>query len=238
VDAVLALPRFKSHQLTTLTGAVKLLYGYLPGTLKAEYHLHTGKNLDTFAELLCDLYATFPPVFNLMDAIVAMEGNGPRHGNPRHLGLILASDSGTALDFVMADLVGMDPLRISTIRKASGRGLGPSGWGEIQMQGVPRDAVRCRDFLRPDAHQLRYVPEFFLSAAQRVVASRPFIDPQLCKSCGICVTNCPSHAIQSRHDAPPTIRSSRCIRCYCCQELCPAGAVQVRRPFLRRFTRR
>jgi uncharacterized protein (DUF362 family) len=34
VDAVIGLSRFKTHQLTTITGAVKLLYGYIPGTLK------------------------------------------------------------------------------------------------------------------------------------------------------------------------------------------------------------
>jgi uncharacterized protein (DUF362 family)/Pyruvate/2-oxoacid:ferredoxin oxidoreductase delta subunit len=238
VDAVIALPRFKTHQLTTITGAVKLLYGYLPGTQKAEYHLHTGKNLATFSELLCDLYATFPPTFTLMDAIVAMEGNGPRHGIPHHLGLIVTGKSGTALDFVMAHLTGFDPLRIPVIQKAAEREIGPASWEEIEMLGEPRESILCSDFLPPDAHLMRYVPEFFLSAAQRLVAARPVIDPRTCRSCGICVANCPSRAIQRQEDAPPVIQHSRCIRCYCCQELCPADAIRVHLPPLRRIIRR
>ncbi len=238
VDAVIALPRFKTHQLTTITGAVKLLYGYLPGTMKAEYHLHTGKRTAIFAELLCDLYATFPPRFTLMDAIVAMEGNGPRRGVPRRLGLILSGESGTAVDYLMADLVGLDPLRVPVIRQAAERGLGPASLEEIEVWGEDPEGIRCDDFLPPDAHHLKYVPEFFLSAAQRLVAARPVIDSRQCTSCGTCMTNCPSHAITGRTGSPPVIQASRCICCFCCQELCPSGAVQVRLPLLRRIIRR
>jgi uncharacterized protein (DUF362 family)/Pyruvate/2-oxoacid:ferredoxin oxidoreductase delta subunit len=238
VDAVLALPRFKTHQLTTITGAVKLLYGYIPGTMKAEYHLHTGKKVATFAELLCDLYVSFPPTFNLMDAIVAMEGNGPRHGHPRHLGLVLSGPSGTALDYVMADLVGFDPLRIPSIAKAAERCIGPAKLQEIEVLGEGMENVRCHDFLPPDAHRLRYVPEFFLSAAQMLAAARPVINSSRCRSCGVCVTNCPTHAIRIREGKPPVISGPRCIRCFCCQELCPSNAVEIRRPLLRRLLQR
>jgi uncharacterized protein (DUF362 family)/Pyruvate/2-oxoacid:ferredoxin oxidoreductase delta subunit len=238
VNAVIALPRFKTHQLTTITGAVKLLYGYLPGTLKGEYHLHTGKNITTFAELLCDLYATFPPTFTLMDAIVAMEGNGPRHGTPRHLGLILSSNSGTAIDYLMADFTGFNPLAIPVIRKAAERGMGPAGLDEIEVLGETSGDLRCSDFLHPDAHRLRYVPEFCLSAAEHLVAARPVIDSSKCRACGVCVANCPSRAIQERAGSSPIIRTSRCICCFCCQELCPADAIRVRLPLLRRIIRR
>jgi uncharacterized protein (DUF362 family)/ferredoxin-like protein FixX len=238
VDAVIGLPRFKTHQLTTITGAVKLLYGYLPGSLKAEYHLHTGKNVHTFAELLCDLYATFPPVFSLMDAVVAMEGNGPRHGSPRHLGLILASPSSGALDYVMSYVAGFDPMRIPTVAKAAERGLGPGGLQGIEICGEPLEALRCHDFCPPDAHRIRYVPEFLFSAAQAVLAARPVINPLRCRSCGVCELNCPSRAIFRQKDASFSIHSSRCIRCFCCQELCPEGAVEIYHPFLRRVLKK
>ena len=235
VDAVIGLSRFKTHQLTTITGAVKLLYGYIPGSLKAEYHLHTGKKIDTFAELLCDLYATFPPTLSLMDAVIAMEGNGPRHGVPRTLGLILSSPSAPALDWVIADIVGFKPLNIPTIQKAAERGMGPTSLEEIDIVGEELEMVRCDDFSPPDAHKLRYVPEFFLSAVQSVIAAYPAINPIRCRRCGICVQNCPSQAIRGRPRGVPSIRSSRCIRCFCCQELCPEGAVEVQLPALRRL---
>ncbi len=238
VDAVIALPRFKTHQLTTITGAVKLLYGYLPGTMKAEYHLHTGKKIATFAELLCDLYATFPPTFTFMDAIVAMEGNGPRHGHPHQAGILLSGASGPAIDFVMSDLAGFNPSRIPVLRTAAERGLGPARWEEIEMCGEPRERLSCRNFLPPDAHRLLYVPEFFISAAQRFVAARPIIDPQRCRACGICVANCPAHAITGRSNYPPIIQDSRCICCFCCQELCPSNAIHVQLPLLRKIIRR
>jgi NAD-dependent dihydropyrimidine dehydrogenase PreA subunit len=166
-----------------------------------------------------------------------MKGNGPRHRALRHLGLILSCSSGLALDFVIADLVGFDPLQIPSIRNAADRGLGFAGIDEVESLGNANGNIRYTDFLPPVVHTLCYVPEFFLSAAQQPAAARPVIDPSRCRACGVCVKNCPAHAIRVRRNTP-VVSSYHCIWCFCCQELCLANAVTVRFSLLRRMLRR
>jgi uncharacterized protein (DUF362 family) len=108
-DVIIGLPKLKTHNLTYYTGAVKLLYGYVPGLFKTEYHLHTANDINLFADLLLDIYETYPPALTLMDAIVGMEGAGPSNGKPRKIGLILSSKSCTALDYVAVTIAGFDP---------------------------------------------------------------------------------------------------------------------------------
>ena len=81
-DAIVSLSKFKTHQFTLATGAVKNCFGYIPGVAKAEYHLNTGMDQGRFAALLLDLYLARPPVLSVMDAVIGMEGNGPSNGTP------------------------------------------------------------------------------------------------------------------------------------------------------------
>lgn len=235
VDAVIALPKFKTHQLTGATGAVKLLYGYVPGVTKAEYHLHAGRDIRTFSELLLDIWETLPPALTVMDAIVGMEGAGPRNGRPRQIGVVLAGESGPAIDMVAATIAGMDPRAIPTVQAAAGRGLGPAGMDEVDLAGVTVEEVVVSDFKPANPAYMQKIPPMFFSAAQRLFAARPVIDARRCTGCGTCAASCPPGAMTMGGDRIPRIDSSRCIRCYCCQELCPAGAVEIGVPLLRRI---
>lgn len=233
-DAVIAVPKLKTHQFTVYTGAVKLLYGYLPGVTKAEYHLHVGQDRERFAELLLDVHACRPPEFAVMDAVVGMEGNGPTHGSPRHVGAILASRSCTALDYAAASLVGIDPGTIPACRLAGERGIGPSSPEEVAFVGNGADLV-CAPFALPESQAFAGIPLPLVRVARRLFASRPVIDPASCVRCGRCAENCPPGAIAWTRGSLPAIDARACIGCFCCQELCPAGAVGVRRPLARRL---
>jgi Pyruvate/2-oxoacid:ferredoxin oxidoreductase delta subunit len=169
-----------------------------------------------------------------MDAIVGMEGNGPTHGSPRHVGAILASRSCTALDYVAASLVGIDPGTIPTCALAAARGIGPSSPGEVGILGDGTD-LTCAPFALPESYSFGRVPRPLIRVARRLFASRPAIDPSVCVRCGRCAENCPPGAIAWTPGALPAIDANACIGCFCCQELCPAGAVGVHRPLARRF---
>jgi uncharacterized protein (DUF362 family)/Pyruvate/2-oxoacid:ferredoxin oxidoreductase delta subunit len=236
-DAVIAIPKFKTHQFTGFTGAVKLLYGYVPGVTKAEYHLHAGRDVGMFAELLLDIWETLPPALTIMDAVVAMEGAGPRHGHPRQMGVVLAGQSGPAIDMVAATIAGMDPLAMPTVRRAAERGLGPAGMDEIELLGVPADDMVVSDFQPAHPAWISKIPPLFFSAAQRMFTARPVIDEARCTGCGTCVASCPPGAMAMGRGRIPRIDTQYCIRCYCCQELCPAGAVEVGVPLIRRILR-
>lgn len=233
-DAIVSLSKFKTHQLTLLTGAVKNCFGYIPGVAKAEYHLHTGQDPRRFAALLLDLYLARPPVLSVMDAVLGMEGNGPSNGTPREVGLLLAAPHAPDLDYVEALLMGFDPLEVPTVAEAAERGLGPRSAAELEVLGVPVDEARMPDFKRPAAHALARIPAPLLAAVSRLFAVRPRVDAERCRRCGACVENCPPGAIEVT-DGVPRIRTADCIRCFCCQELCPADAIVVDRPLVRRL---
>ncbi len=227
-DVVIGLPKLKTHGFMFYTGAVKLLYGYLPGMRKVEYHLHAGKRLDDFAELLLDIAETLPPALTIMDAVTAMEGNGPSHGTPRQVGLLLASPSVYALDFVGTHLIGLDPLGVPTVGAAAARGLGPKALGEITLHGADPADVRVADFVpAPTLKGSGIMPLWIADLSSWLFAPRPVIDAARCIKCGKCAGHCPPHAITHLRGAVPTINLKPCLRCFCCHELCPEGAVRI-----------
>ena len=233
-DRVIVLPKLKTHQLTFYTGAVKVLFGYIPGLLKAEHHLHTGHDPETFSDLLLDLHAALPPTLAVMDGVVGMEGQGPSNGNPREVGLILASESCTALDLVACSIIGLEPSAVPTVRKAGERGAGPRNLGEVEILGEPVDAVRVPGFGKPRTMILGRIPSPVFHAIGHLLGSRPAVSPVRCISCGRCAEACPPKAIRWAKGEIPSIRYRHCIRYYCCQELCPQGAVEVAYPWIRR----
>jgi Pyruvate/2-oxoacid:ferredoxin oxidoreductase delta subunit len=237
-DKVIVVPKLKTHQLTYYTGAVKILYGYIPGLLKAEYHLHTGTDAETFSDLLLDLHSALPPTLAVMDAVIGMEGQGPSNGNPREVGLVLASESCPALDMVACSVIGFDPAKIPTVRKAGERGVGPRDLGEVLVSGEPLEDVRVRDFEMPGTMLAARIPPFLVRTAGNLLGSRPEIRRGRCISCGRCAEACPPKAIRWAKGEVPSIRYRHCIRCYCCQELCPQGAVEVAYPWIRRVLAR
>ncbi len=231
-DVIISLPKLKTHQFVYYTGAVKTLYGFLPGLKKAEYHRHVGKNIAQFAELLLDIYETFPPALTIMDAVVGMEGQGPSSGTPRQVGLLLASRSGTALDYVMTELIGLHPLDVPTVRAAAVRGIGPKRLGEITLFGAALDAVRVPNYQQALTMKASLLPHWLANLSSWLFATRPCITPAKCLRCGKCAEVCPPHAIAFRKGTLPRIDHPHCLRCYCCHELCPADAIRVAPPLV------
>ena len=52
-DGIISLGKFKTHQLTRLTGAIKNQFGCIPGLLKAEYHVKLPDPFDFSKMLVC-----------------------------------------------------------------------------------------------------------------------------------------------------------------------------------------
>lgn len=75
-DKIINVPKIKTHVMTIYTGAVKNLFGIVPGNYKAQYHLKFGDIRD-FSDMLIDLCQFAKPVLTVMDAVIGMEGYGP-----------------------------------------------------------------------------------------------------------------------------------------------------------------
>lgn len=229
-EVIVNLPKFKTHYLTTLTGAIKNLYGAIPAGLRTQYHGQYNK-LAEFNQVLVDIFSVAEPHLTLMDGIVAMEGAGPAGGTLRNLGLVLASRDAVALDAVVARIMGLDPFQVGAIRFAHERGLGSANLSAIQVVGEALEAVAVRDFKLPPLPAGEIVgraPRFLTSFVTRQLVVRPRVVRARCTGCRACAEMCPTGAAQV-HKGKARIARALCIRCMCCHEACRFGAIVLTR---------
>ena len=237
-DAIINLPKMKTHGMARLTGCVKNLYGCITGVRKAELHFRLQRT-EMFMEMLIDLADTVRPVFNIVDAVVAMEGSGPRNGDLRPVGLLLAGRDPFAVDTVIARLMGLKASEVPVLALAKDRGKKGANIDEIQLSGQDLNAYLVRDYRVPTAPLLvrLRVPDFVSKLVRRYVSPRPVIGDN-CRQCGVCVRSCPAGIIsitEHKGKSGVYIDDQKCIRCYCCQELCPYNSIELRVPLIRRL---
>ncbi len=234
VDLVINLAKLKTHSFTGMTAAVKNMYGCVPGKNKARYHFEYPLPKD-FSRLLLDVYYVVRPAFSIIDAVVAMEGAGPRKGRPRQVGLLMGAPNALALDNVAASVIGFRPGQVATLAAASELKLEGSDPGSITINGVSLQDCRVKDFDLGPASQgrlaglLAFLP--FSWIKDFIAGRRPYprIDAALCTRCGACYQACPARAIEFDGSSIPDINNDGCIRCYCCQEFCGPGAIDLSR---------
>lgn len=237
-DGIINLPKMKTHQLTRITGAVKNLFGCIPGKRKALYHVQF-PYVSEFSKMLVDVSLIVLPRLHVMDGIVAMEGNGPRSGDPKPMhGLILSEDP-VAVDATFCRLVAMDPAFVPTTVVGQDRKLGTYEEGSIQMVGEPLDALVDPEFKVIRKPVYDHAPYAHYNIIKNAVLPKPVIDETLCVSCGGCVEACPvpdkAVRFSDGRRQPPEYDYDLCIRCYCCQEICPERAIDKRTPLLGRI---
>jgi len=227
-DAIINLPKLKTHGLLRFTGAVKNLFGLVPGRIKLGYHSKL-QDTERFADMLLDLALWARPTLTIVDAIVAMEGEGPSAGRPRNLGLLLAGEDTSAVDLAALAIISLDPQTVPTIRVARQRDLPGSREAELEIVGLRLAEARVGDFYAPQegSPSVLLGPPGFRRWAERQLVARPQAGPR-CTGCGICADSCPAEAI-SIQKRRAQMDYGRCIRCYCCHEFCPHRAIELRR---------
>ncbi len=223
-DIIISLPKFKTHGLTVMTGAIKNSYGFLPGAQKAKLHKIAGSP-GRFHEMIVDVFRLRVPDLFIVDAVVGMEGNGPASPDLREIGLILASDNAVALDAVIARMMGCDPGRLRFLQKAKEAGLGDYEHSKIEIIGRFK-RLRCFK-LPPLGGEAHYSNENVQAMLHGRTLLRPQANPDLCTRCGLCISQCPASAL-SMGDHIPHADPDKCIVCFCCQEICPGKAISLR----------
>ncbi len=222
-DVIISLPKFKTHGLTTVTGAIKNCYGFIPGAQKAKLHLLAGDPW-RFGELVVDVFSLRIPDLFIVDAVVGMEGNGPASKELRSIGKILASDNAVALDAVIARMMGLDPAGLRFMRVAQERGLGDFDPAATQIIGEMQTIPNFK--LPPLAVTADDIAPEITNLLTNRTQLRPVVDDELCTRCGTCVDQCPAEAL-SMDDDVPEVDSDKCITCFCCQEICPETAIKL-----------
>jgi len=234
-DLIVNIPKLKTHAMMVYTGAVKNMFGAIAGTAKADLHLRM-PDYNDFADSLIDIYLGTKPAINVMDAIEGMEGYGPSAGTPKHIGLLLASASGFALDVAAARIIRLSPDNVPVLRNAKKRCLVDDN--NIHIIGENIECVICNDFYIPalyGAKRQNILKRGLLNLLKKQSRPKPVISAEKCVRCGNCVKICPASAFVFEDRNIPSIDYDKCIGCFCCHELCDYKAVDIRRGFISRL---
>ncbi len=238
-DLIISLPKLKTHAMTSYTGAVKNMFGTIPGTHKAEMHFRLDDRR-AFCSMLVDLYSCVNrvPVLSIMDGITGMEGDGPTAGKNRFIGVVMASQNAHALDMAACRIIDYTPDEVDTVKEAVERGLVCDSADKLNIVGEDINSLIIRDFIKPESHfnllKLLSLPEGLNKRVVSALSSRPKMKYGECVGCGECMRCCPPKAITMINNKP-VIDRDKCIKCFCCQELCPKKAVKIHRSLLNRL---
>jgi len=231
-DYLISLPKFKTHEFTLITGAIKNLFGLVSGTYKTELH----KNYFTpseFAKVLVDICQEARPALTIIDGILAMEGDGPAtSGKARRLNLLLGGADCVALDTVMAKIMGIKAREVLTTKEAVRRGLGEGQLSKIKIQGEDIDKLNIKPFILPiTSMRINSLAGPLNKIVKRLIRYYPYSLAAKCTRCGHCVNVCPKKCITLKKRGI-TVDYKQCIACFCCQEACPAAAISVKKSIL------
>jgi ferredoxin len=232
-EVIISVPKLKTHGFLRFTGAIKNLFGTVPGTLKPGYHVKL-QTVDRFADMLLDLAGYVRPALTIMDGVVGMDGDGPSGGRPFAVHTILTSPDPVALDVAALSLVGHEPASVPTISRAVARGWTTGQVKDLELLGQELRALRVHGFQLPvgGRSEMDLVPKFLLPTGTRLLVASPFVTER-CVGCGLCIENCPVQTITAIRGRA-YIHLSDCIRCYCCHEVCSEQAIELRQPWLGR----
>ena len=106
----MTMPKLKTHHWAGMTASMKNLFGTFPvqcyGWPKNILHMKGIENS------ILDLNATIRPSLAIVDAVTAMEGDGPIMGNPRHVGFIAMGSDIVSVDATCARVIGLNPVKM------------------------------------------------------------------------------------------------------------------------------
>ncbi len=153
-DSIINVPKFKAHQQLGATFAIKNMFGCVSGKQKPIWHFIRGGDHKSFCRLLWGIYQHLSPAFNLIDAVVGMEGQGPLSGTAKQLGFLVGSDDAACCELLCATMIDMPPANLPLLAQAlQGRKL---DFQSLNIIGDDYRPMLCRDFVRARLTPLRF----------------------------------------------------------------------------------
>lgn len=140
-DFFINAPVLKTHFASTITVAMKNLKGTTTYDEKKRFH-YLGLN-----KAFTELNTVLKPHLNVVDGLIALEGDGPIAGTPVGLNLLMAGSDAVAVDTVAARIMGIDPTEVLSLCLAQSMGLGVGDEKDIKVLGRSIEEVR-RPFVR------------------------------------------------------------------------------------------
>jgi len=141
-DAIIDMPKMKTHLHTTITVGIKNMMGILPPEQKLMYHR------EDIHQKLVDIIKIAKPRLTVVDAVQAIEGSAMM-GKIVDMSLVIAGTDVVATDAVAAAVMGFDPSQIRHIQIADHEKVGVGDLSKIDVVGEPVKSVK-RVFAPPD----------------------------------------------------------------------------------------
>ncbi|HEY5526339.1 MAG TPA: DUF362 domain-containing protein [Candidatus Anoxymicrobiaceae bacterium] len=235
-DCLVSVSKLKTHMFLNITAAIKNMFGAVPGGNKFTYHSRFTRDTD-FADLIVDVLLASAPDLNIVEAVVAMDGNGPRAGNLIDVGLLAGGRDAMAIDAVLMDVIGIEAKMNKPLAAATRRGLWTGDLDGVEVVGDSVAVLAYSGFRLPTKKDIsEHVPEFIMKRFGDHMALRPVPVAGKCTACGKCVEICPAHAV-TVVDKIARVDLKKCQACYCCHELCEHDAIALERPMLMKLLR-
>lgn len=156
-DAIINVPKMKTHDQALATLCIKNMKGILPDTLKKKFHTTFG-----VFRAVAELNTVVRPALNVVDGIIGQEGLGPVFGTPVKMGLVIAGRDPVAVDTITALVMCIDPEKMETSKHAAQLGLGTMDLDLIDVVGEKVQKVRRRFKLESEAmYETLHLPQEF-----------------------------------------------------------------------------
>jgi len=220
-DMVINACKLKTHGAMRLSGAIKNMFGCLPGGYKQRMHMRAGCDLE-LADIFLDIHDIVKPALNIMDAVMGLDGGPTALGKPVKVGRILASVNPAALDVAACRITGYEPENIPAMVRAKERHM-IEDFDDVELLGdiVP---VKFEKLIKGPLG-VEYKKNSIFVTQTCVNLS---IDDSKCTRCGDCIGECPVKAISYKENKV-ALDQGGCINCYHCLYVCRENAVFAER---------
>jgi len=231
-DVFINLPKLKHHSLTTMTGALKNLFGVLHRNTRRRLHawnVHKG---------IVALNHAIHPTLTLVEGLVIL--SRAVYGQAQPLGVLLGGTDSVALDRLGCRLLGLDESQVAHVRQA----MQDHPTMDYQVIGdepeLPDETTGKQSigqFVHRALIQGAYVADLPYAALRGggsllprlhfELGVKPFLNAERCTECGDCAEICPVDAIvlSAKRIIP---QRCQCLRCLKCVSVCPENAIEVR----------
>ena len=183
-------------------------------------------------QLINDVYLNVKPGLSLLDGIVGLERDGPAAtGDPKKVGVILASKNAIALDYVITKIIHENPDNVYTIIDAKKRKL--IDFKKIKIIGkIPKTNFKKLEIKKKSGKlggkiSGRIWHELYV---------RPYVKHSKCDLCKICIKKCPVKSINIKNKKINFDRK-KCIYCYGCEHYCQKKAIYMKGSIINKLLR-